>query len=69
MGRSPACSRTLAGVNHSPRSNGHELGCAMKFTDQAAFDAYFAHPLHQALLKWLVPLVDATDVDFFIEPR
>jgi hypothetical protein len=36
----------------------------MKFPDKAALEAYNVHPAHQALLKWLVPLIEAIEVDF-----
>jgi hypothetical protein len=35
----------------------------MRFKDQAALDAYVQHPSHQALLVWLVPLIDAVELD------
>ena len=35
----------------------------MRFTDKAALDAYVLHPMHQALLAWLVPLIDAIELD------
>jgi hypothetical protein len=35
----------------------------MEFTDQASLDAYVVHPAHQALLQWLVPLIDAVELD------
>jgi hypothetical protein len=63
-GRIPGLLETFAGVNFSDRSRGHEFGAVMKFTDRPSLDAYMTHPLHQALLQWLVPIVDATDVDF-----
>ena len=31
--------------------------------DKAALDAYVQHPAHQALLAWLVPLIDAIELD------
>ena len=36
----------------------------MTFTDKAAADAYTTHPMHQALLKWLVPLIEPVELDF-----
>jgi hypothetical protein len=36
----------------------------MKFTDRSALDAYGAHPVHQKLLQWLMPLIDPIEVDF-----
>ena len=64
QGQIPGLVETLAGVNFSSRSQGNEFGAVMKFTDKASLEAYVVHPLHQELLSWLIPLVDATDVDF-----
>ncbi len=64
QGQIPGLLETYVGVNTSPRSQGHELGGVMKFPDAATFAAYNDHPVHQKLLSWLVPLVDATEVDF-----
>jgi hypothetical protein len=36
----------------------------MKFPDKATMEAYNAHPVHRALLEWLLPLIDAIEVDF-----
>ena len=36
----------------------------MRFQDKAALDAYVQHPMHQALLKWLVPLIEPVELDF-----
>jgi hypothetical protein len=36
----------------------------MKFVDRAPFDAYGLHPSHQALLSWLIPLIDPPELDF-----
>jgi antibiotic biosynthesis monooxygenase (ABM) superfamily enzyme len=60
----PGILETVIGKNDSPRGQGYEIGGAMKFPDQAALEAYNAHPVHQELLKWLVPLIDAIEVDF-----
>jgi hypothetical protein len=35
----------------------------MRFKDKAALDSYVQHPSHQALLVWLVPLIDALELD------
>jgi len=35
----------------------------MEFADQAALEAYVVHSAHQALLQWLVPLIDAVEMD------
>jgi Stress responsive A/B Barrel Domain len=60
----PGILETYVGVNFSPRSKSYEFGAVMKFTDRAALDAYMIHPIHQQLLSWLAPLVDAVDLDF-----
>jgi Stress responsive A/B Barrel Domain len=52
------------GRNESPRGQGYELGGVMKFADAAAFERYNAHPVHQKLLSWLVPLIEPIEVDF-----
>jgi hypothetical protein len=53
-------------VNQSPRGGGYALGGVMKFTDQAAFEAYSDAPEHHALLSWLVPLIEAIEIDFTV---
>ena len=64
QGQIPGLLETLVGVNISPRSQGYELGGVMKFSDRSALDAYGAHPVHQKLLQWLMPLIDPIEVDF-----
>lgn len=66
QGQIPGLIETSAGHNVSPRSQGHEFGGVMKFPNQAAFEAYNDHPIHRRLLAWLIPLVDALEVDFEI---
>lgn len=60
----PDVLETCVGRNASPRGQGYELGGVMKFADAAAFDRYGAHPVHQKLLTWLMPLIDPIEVDF-----
>ena len=64
QGQVPGLLETYAGENFSQRSNGHGFAGVMKFTDRAALDAYAINPLHVELLTWLVPLIEATEVDF-----
>ena len=64
QGQIPGLEEILVGVNFSPRSQGYELGGLMKFADRAALEAYSEHPVHQKLLVWLKPLIDAVEVDF-----
>lgn len=52
------------GRNLSERSQGYEFCGLMTFTSKDAFDAYFTHPAHRALLEWLVPLIDPVELDF-----
>lgn len=52
------------GLNISPRGQGYELGGTMQFADANAFDRYVNDPHHQALLKWLLPLIEPIEVDF-----
>ena len=60
----PLVLESYIGKNISPRGQGFLIGGVMKFADQTALEAYNAHPVHQALLKWLLPLIDAIEVDF-----
>lgn len=64
QGQIPDLLATFVGTNFSPRSQGYELGGSMHFPDRAALEAYNAHPAHQALLAWLLPLIDPIEVDF-----
>ena len=64
----PGILETWIGRNVSPRGQGYELGGVMKFADAAACDRYGAHPVHQKLLAWLLPLIDPIEVDFEHRP-
>ncbi len=59
----PGLLQTHVGPNISPRGKGYTFGGIMQFKDQAALDAYVQHPSHQALLAWLLPLIDAIELD------
>ena len=59
----PGLLQTHVGPNISPRAKGYTFGGIMQFKDEASLDAYFQHPAHQALLAWLVPLIDAVELD------
>lgn len=63
-GQIPGLLETWVGENFSPRGQGYELGGVMKFADRASLDAYGPHPIHQALLSWLMPLIEPIEVDF-----
>jgi hypothetical protein len=60
----PEVLETWVGRNESPRGAGYELGGVMKFADAAACERYGAHPVHQKLLGWLMPLIEPIEVDF-----
>ncbi len=60
----PGLIEVHVGPNVSPRSQGYTFAGLMTFTDKGACDAYTDHPQHQALLKWLVPLIDPVELDF-----
>jgi hypothetical protein len=64
QGKIPGLVETVVGMNISPRGSGYELGGVMKFADKASLDSYGAHPEHQKLLSWLVPLIEPIEVDF-----
>ncbi len=60
----PGLLEVHVGPNVSPRNQGFTFVGLMKFADKAAADAYTVHPAHQALLAWLVPLIDPVELDF-----
>jgi hypothetical protein len=60
----PQVLESWVGMNDSPRGQGYELGGVMKFENKAACEAYGAHPVHQHLLSWLMPLIEPIEVDF-----
>lgn len=62
-GQVPGLLETHVGQNSSPHAFGYTFGGIMRFQDRSAFEAYQHHPLHQALLKWLVPLIDPVELD------
>jgi Stress responsive A/B Barrel Domain len=64
QGQIPGLLETAVGTNISPRGQGYELGGVMKFADKASLDSYGAHPAHQKLLSWLMPLIEPIEVDF-----
>jgi hypothetical protein len=59
----PGLLQTHVGPNVSPRGKGYTFGGIMQFKDEASLNAYFKHPAHLALLAWLVPLIDAVELD------
>jgi Stress responsive A/B Barrel Domain len=63
-GSIPGLIEAQVGQNVSERGKGFTYVGLMKFTDKAAADAYSIHPSHLALLDWLVPLIDAVELDF-----
>ncbi len=59
----PGLLETVAGMNTSARGQGYEFAAMMRFVDQDALDAYQVSAVHMALLHWMVPLVEAVDLD------
>ncbi|HKV62550.1 MAG TPA: Dabb family protein [Candidatus Acidoferrum sp.] len=60
----PEVLEAWVGRNQSPRGAGYEFGGVMNFADAAACERYNAHPAHQKLLSWLLPLIDPIELDF-----
>ena len=63
-GNIPGLIEAHVGANDSPRGGGYGFAGVMRFTDKAAFEAYGTHPQHEALLTWLVPLIEPVELDF-----
>jgi hypothetical protein len=59
----PGLLEVAVGPNLAANSGGFSFGGYLKFANAAACDAYASHPLHLALLEWLVPLIDAVELD------
>lgn len=59
----PGLIQTHVGPNLSPRGKGYTFGGIMLFKDEASMNAYFQHPAHLALRDWLMPLIDAVEID------
>jgi hypothetical protein len=51
------------GDNQAANNGGYDFGGCLGFADEAAYHAYCDHPLHVQLLDWLVPLIDAIELD------
>ena len=66
QGQIPGLLETWVGKNFSPRGRGYELGGVMKFADRQSLDAYGPHPVHQALVSWLMPLIEPVEIDFCV---
>jgi hypothetical protein len=64
QGQIPGLLETHAGFNFSPNARGYALAATMKLADRAALAAYMAHPIHQQLIEWLLPLVEPIEIDF-----
>lgn len=63
QGQIPGLLETYVGPNLSPRGKGYTFGGIMHFKDKASLEAYTHHPAHLALLAWLMPLIDAIELD------
>jgi Stress responsive A/B Barrel Domain len=59
----PGLIEVTVGPNLSERAQGYSFAGCMQFTSRAAFYAYVPHPAHTALLAWLLPLIDAVELD------
>jgi len=64
LGVIPGLEEVHVGENESPRGRGYAFAGFMRFTDKAAFEAYFVHPVHQKLVDWLMPLIEPVELDF-----
>jgi Stress responsive A/B Barrel Domain len=65
QGQIPGLIETSYSANTSPRSQGFTHGGMMKFSDDAALQSYFTHPVHVKLVDWLMPLLAlAAELDY-----
>lgn len=52
------------GDNVSANAPAYSTSGVMTFADADSYQAYTRHPAHLALLDWLVPLIEALEIDF-----
>ena len=64
LGVIPGLLEVHVGENESPRGRGYTFAGVMRFTEKAAFEAYFTHPQHDKLVAWLMPLIEPVELDF-----
>ena len=57
MEKIPGILEARYGANVRPRSCGYNHGGVMKFVNKSRFKDYFAHPVHDELVAWLMPLL------------
>jgi Stress responsive A/B Barrel Domain len=62
-GAVPGLMEVAVGPNLAANNGGYSFGGYLKFASAAVCEAYASHPLHVALLEWLVPLIDAVELD------
>ena len=67
QGQIPGLLETYVGSNVSDRGQDYAFAGVMKFASKLALDNYPDHPTHQALLTWLIPMVEALELDFAAE--
>jgi hypothetical protein len=64
-GRIEALKGIEAGVDQTRSGRSYDLALITRHDDQAGLDAYGAHPVHQEVLAWLKPRIEAVvAVDF-----
>jgi hypothetical protein len=63
-GKIPGLIEVHVGENLSPHGLDYKFAGVMRFTGKAACDAYVVNPQHQALLNWLVPIIEPVELDF-----
>ena len=54
------------GPNLSSHSQGFETVGVLRFAGQAALETYLAHPVHQAFVRSVAPVIEAVDLDLHI---
>lgn len=62
-GSVPGLLEITVGENLAANHQGYTFGGCMKFSDALAYQQYCGHALHQRLLDWLVPLIEAAELD------
>jgi Stress responsive A/B Barrel Domain len=63
-GTIPGLTSVLVGNNVSKNSPKYDTTGVMIFENMSDFRGYVDHPAHHALLEWLMPMIEALELDF-----
>ncbi|WP_263417877.1 Dabb family protein [Terriglobus albidus] len=60
----PGLLETHVGENIAANNRDYTFAGVMVFENKEAYTAYWPHPAHQALIAWLMPIIEPIEFDF-----